>query len=70
MKWDPSYKHRGNSPWGGDKSPVGVWAWNEEKDEVIIGFDQNELDAVSYDEARQIFQDETIASRVASRFLA
>jgi hypothetical protein len=57
MRWDPNYKNQGASPWGGDTSPAGTWGWNAERDEVIVGFDRNDLDVVTYDEARTMLSE-------------
>lgn len=45
----------GKSPWGNDNNPEGVWCWDEDEDEVLIGTCPDDCRIVSYEEALSIF---------------
>lgn len=45
----------GDSPWGGDDCPEGVWCWDEENNEVLIGSCPDECRIVTYEQAIEIY---------------
>jgi len=45
----------GQSPWGGENAPEGVWSWHLGKDQVLVGEGVDSLRIVDYAEARSLF---------------
>lgn len=45
----------GNSPWSNDSCPEGVWCWDADEDEVLVGTCPDECEIVSYRRAIEIF---------------
>ena len=47
---------RGDSPWGHEENPMGVWSWSQDENEVIIGTCAADYRIVSYAVAVEMYQ--------------
>ena len=45
----------GESPWGHEDCPTGVWAWSQDDDQVLVGDSHSDMRIVTYDQAVSLY---------------